>query len=122
MKLGLSQFRELASFAQFGSDLDESTKSQIDRGERLTELLKQPQYQPAGVWEQVSSIYSVTNGFFDEVEPARVKDAQAALLTRLWVDHKDAMRVINKGDKPSDESLKMIERVARAVAKGFEDK
>jgi F-type H+-transporting ATPase subunit alpha len=122
LKLGLSQFRELASFAQFGSDLDESTKSQIDRGERLTELLKQPQYQPASIWEQVSSIYSVNNGFFDEVAPARVKDAQAALLTRLWVDHKDEMRVLNQGDKPLDETLHMIEKVARAVSKGFEDK
>ena len=122
LKLGLSQFRELASFAQFGSDLDESTKSQIDRGERLTELLKQPQYQPASVWEQVSSIYSVNSGCFDDVAPARVKDAQAALLTRLWTDHKEEMRTLNKGDKPTDETLHMVEKVARAVAKGFEDK
>ena len=122
LKLGLSQFRELASFAQFGSDLDESTKSQIDRGERLTELLKQPQYQPASIWEQVSSIYSVNSGCFDDVAPARVKDAQAALLTRLWTDHKEEMRTLNKGDKPTDETLHMVEKVARAVAKGFEDK
>ncbi len=122
LKLGLSQFRELASFAQFGSDLDESTKSQIDRGERLTELLKQPQYQPASIWEQVSSIYSVNSGCFDDVAPDRVKDAQAALLTRLWTDHKEEMRTLNKGDKPTDETLHMVEKVARAVAKGFEDK
>lgn len=122
LKLGLSQFRELASFAQFGSDLDESTKSQIDRGERLTELLKQPQYQPASIWEQVSSIYSVNSGCFDDVARARVKDAQAALLTRLWTDRKEEMRTLNKGDKPTDETLHMIEKVARAVAKGFEDK
>ncbi len=122
LKLGLSQFRELASFAQFGSDLDESTKSQIDRGERLTELLKQPQYQPASIWEQVSSIYSVNNGYFDKVAPARIKDVQAALLTRLWVDHKDEMRELNKGDKPADKTLGMIEKVAKAVSKGFEEK
>jgi F-type H+-transporting ATPase subunit alpha len=60
LKLGLSQFRELASFAQFGSDLDDATKSQIDRGRRLTELLKQAQYQPMGVWEQFASIHAVT--------------------------------------------------------------
>ncbi len=122
LKLGLSQFRELASFAQFGSDLDESTKSQIDRGERLTELLKQPQYQPASIWEQVSSIYSVNNGFFDNVATARIKDAQAALLTRLWVDHKDEMRVLNQGDKPQEKTLHLIEKVAQTVSKGFEDK
>ncbi len=122
LKLGLSQFRELASFAQFGSDLDEATKSQIDRGQRLTELLKQPQYQPASIWEQVASIYSVTNGLFDHVQPTRIKEAQAALLTRLWADHKDDMRELNKGGKPSEAHTAIIETVAKAVSKGFGDK
>lgn len=121
MKLGLSQFRELASFAQFGSDLDEETKAQIDRGQRLTELLKQPQYQPMGVWEQVASIVAVTNGLFDNVPVAKIKDAQAALLTRLWTDHKAEMRTLNKGDKPSDELIDLIKKTAKAAAKGFED-
>ncbi|MDX2776086.1 F0F1 ATP synthase subunit alpha [Streptomyces caniscabiei] len=121
MKLSLSQFRELASFAQFGSDLDEETKAQIDRGQRLTELLKQPQYQPMGVWEQVASIVAVTNGLFDNVPVAKIKDAQAALLTRLWTDHKADMRTLNKGDKPSDELLDLIKKTAKTVAKGFED-
>lgn len=120
LKLGLSQFRELASFAQFGSDLDEATKSQIERGQRLTELLKQPQYQPASVWEQVASIYAVTNGLFDKVSVSKVKDAQAALLTRLWTDHKEDMRTLNKGDKPTEEALKLITKSATAAAKGFE--
>jgi F-type H+-transporting ATPase subunit alpha len=120
LKLGLSQFRELASFAQFGSDLDEETKSQIDRGQRLTELLKQHQYQPMGVWEQVASIYAVTNGLFDEVTVAKIKDAQTALLTRLWTDHKDEMRTLNKGDKPTDDVLKLIKKAAMSAAKGFE--
>ncbi len=122
LKLGLSQFRELASFAQFGSDLDEATKSQIDRGRRLTELLKQPQYQPAGIWEQVASIYAVTNGLFDKVAPSHIKDAQTALLTRLWAEHKDAMRTLNDGDKPTDAQIKAIESVANHVSIGFEDK
>jgi F-type H+-transporting ATPase subunit alpha len=121
LKLGLSQFRELASFAQFGSDLDEETKSQIDRGQRLTELLKQAQYQPMGVWEQVASIYAVTNGLFDKVSVEKIKDAQTAMLTRLWTDHKEAMRTLNKGDKPTDEMLKAIEKMAKTAAKGFED-
>jgi F-type H+/Na+-transporting ATPase subunit alpha len=122
LKLGLSQFRELASFAQFGSDLDDATKSQIDRGRRLTELLKQPQYQPASIWEQVASIYAVTNGLFDHVQPSHVKDAQTALLTRLWTDHKSDMRDLDKGDKPTDAQIKAIESVAKSVSKGFEDK
>jgi F-type H+-transporting ATPase subunit alpha len=120
LKLGLSQFRELASFAQFGSDLDEATKSQIERGQRLTELLKQHQYQPMGIWEQVASIYVVNNGLFDKVSVTKVKDAQTALLTRLWTDHKADMRTLNGGDKPTEETIKLIEKTAKMVAKGFE--
>ncbi|MDB5160095.1 MAG: atpA [Candidatus Saccharibacteria bacterium] len=119
LKLGLSQFRELASFAQFGSDLDEATKKQIDRGQRLTELLKQHQYKPAAIWEQVVSIAAVTNGFFDTVTAAKIKDAQSALLTKLWAEHKKDMQTLDKGDKPDDAMNKIIETAARSAAKGF---
>ena len=78
LKLGLSQFRELASFVQFGSDLDDATKAQIERGQRLTELLKQPQYQPMSIWEQVASIYAVNEGAFDDVPVAKIKEVQGA--------------------------------------------
>lgn len=120
LKLGLSQFRELASFAQFGSDLDDATKSQIDRGQRLTELLKQHQYQPMGIWEQFVSIHAVSSGVFDKVDVAKIKDAQTALLTKLWSEHKAEMRELNKGDKPTDELLALIDKVAKSVSKGFE--
>lgn len=123
LKLGLSQFRELASFAQFGSDLDEATKSQIERGQRLTELLKQAQYQPASVWEQVASVYAVSEGHFDKVPTAKVKDAQSALLTKLWTDHKSEMRELNKGAEKVEAgspSAKLIEKAAKSAAKGFE--
>ena len=121
LKLGLSQFRELASFAQFGSDLDDATKAQIDRGQRLTELLKQPQYQPMSVWEQFVSIHAVTSGAFDNVPVAKIKEAQAALLTQLWKNSKDAMRELNKGAKPTDEQLKIIDEATQVAAKGFEE-
>jgi F-type H+-transporting ATPase subunit alpha len=121
LKLGLSQFRELASFAQFGSDLDAETKSQIDRGQRLTELLKQPQYQPMGIWEQVASLYAVNEGIFDGVSVAKIKPAQEALLAKLWTEHKDEMRKLNSGDKPDDKLLAQIKKTATSVAKGFED-
>ena len=120
LKLGLSQFRELASFAQFGSDLDESTKKQIERGQRLTELLKQPQYQPMSVWQQVASILSVTQGYYDDVAPAKIKDAQAATLSRLWADNKKELQELDKGAKPTEETLKLIEKTAKTAAKGFE--
>jgi len=121
LKLGLSQFRELASFAQFGSDLDDATKAQIDRGQRLTELLKQPQYQPMSVWEQFVSIHAVTSGAFDNVPVTKIKEAQAALLTQLWKNNKDAMRELNKGDKPTDEQLRVIDEATQVAAKGFEE-
>ncbi|MFZ1258294.1 MAG: F0F1 ATP synthase subunit alpha [Candidatus Saccharimonas sp.] len=123
LKLGLSQFRELASFAQFGSDLDEATKSQIERGQRLTELLKQPQYQPMSIWEQVASIFAVSEGLFDKVPAAQIKQAQKAMLTRLWADHKKDMQELNKGaEKMSNDSPvgKLIVKTATSVAKGFE--
>ncbi len=121
LKLGLSQFRELASFAQFGSDLDDATKAQIDRGQRLTELLKQSQYQPMSVWEQFVSIHAVTSGAFDDVPVAKIKEAQAVLLTQLWKNNKNAMRELNKGDKPTDEQLQVIDEATQVAAKGFEE-
>jgi F-type H+-transporting ATPase subunit alpha len=119
LKLSLAQFRELASFAQFGSDLDDATKQQIGRGQRLTELLKQAQYQPMGVWEQVASIVAVTDGAFDGVPVEKIKAAQAALLTDLWADHKEAMRELTKGNKPTEAQLEAIKKVAKKTAKGF---
>jgi F-type H+-transporting ATPase subunit alpha len=123
LKLGLSQFRELASFAQFGSDLDDATKATIERGQRLTELLKQPQYSPIGVWEQVASIFAVDSGAFDAIPVAKVKDAQAALLAKLWKDHKDDMRELSKGSEKVEKDskfAKLIEKAAKSAAKGFE--
>lgn len=120
LKLGLSQYRELASFAQFGSDLDDETKHQIARGQRLTELLKQPQYAPLAVWQQTASIYAVTSGAFDKVTPANIKEAQAALLAKLWADHKKDVDIIDRGAKPTEAQLALIEKVATQVSKGFE--
>lgn len=123
MKLGLSQFRELASFAQFGSDLDSATRSQIERGQRLTELLKQPQYQPMSIWEQSVSMFAVNEGLFDSVLASNIKAAQKALLTRLWADNKKDMQELNKGSEKleADSNVgKLITKVAGSVVKGFE--
>ena len=72
MRLEMAQFRELAAFAQFASDLDKTTRDQIERGLRLTEILKQPHYSPLPVEKQIAIIFAVTNGFLDKVAPARV--------------------------------------------------
>ncbi|MDR2524224.1 MAG: F0F1 ATP synthase subunit alpha [Candidatus Nomurabacteria bacterium] len=118
MKLALAQFRELASFAQFGSDLDEETKSTIERGQRLTEMLKQPQYQPYSVWQQVVSVLALTEGAFDKVPVAKINDAKAALLAAL--KDKPEIRTIDTGNKPDDKLLELIKKSAASVAKGFE--
>ncbi len=80
MKLELSQFRALAAFAQFGSDLDKATQAQLDRGVRLTELLKQPQYNPASLADQVLLIYAGTRGYLDPIPVDRIKAWQGAFL------------------------------------------
>jgi len=73
VRLALAQYRELAAFAQFGSDLDKATLNQLNRGRRLVEVLKQPQYQPLAIEKQVIIIYAATNGFLDSVAVEQVR-------------------------------------------------
>jgi F-type H+-transporting ATPase subunit alpha len=83
LRLELAQFRALAAFAQFGSDLDAATREQLDRGLRLTELLKQPQYQPLSLEDQVISIYALTKGFGRSVPVDKIKEYTNGLLAYL---------------------------------------
>lgn len=121
LRLSLAQYRELAAFAQFGSDLDKDTQNALNLGARLTEMLKQPQYQPMGVWEQTASLISAMAGVFNKVAVKNVKNAQTAILTELWSKHKDEMRELNKGDKPSDKTIELIKKAAEKAVKGFEE-
>ncbi len=79
LRLDLAQYRELAAFAQFGSDLDKATLNQLNRGRRLVEVLKQPQYQPLPVEKQVIVIYAANNGFLDTVAVEHVRDYETEL-------------------------------------------
>jgi len=90
----LAQYREMAAFAKFGSDLDASTQAMLARGERLTELLKQPQFSPLSLAEQVCSIYAGTRGFLDKVPVADVGRYEAELLRTMHADHADVMKDI----------------------------
>ena len=119
LRLSLAQYRELAAFAQFGSDLDKDTQASLNRGVRLTELLKQPQYQPKSVWEQTAVLLVADKGHFDDVPVDKVNDARDSLLTALASDHKKEMAELNKGDKPDDKMVALIEKVAVKVMKGF---
>ncbi len=122
LRISLAQFRELAAFAQFSTDLDAETKQSIERGQRLTELLKQPQYSPLSVWEQTASLLSANAGALDHVPVAEIKHAQAALLHELGREHKAEMATLNKGDKPDEKMEKLITDVATRVAKTYKPK
>jgi F-type H+/Na+-transporting ATPase subunit alpha len=119
LRLSLAQFRELAAFAQFSTDLDQETKQRISRGQRLTELLKQPQFSPMSVWEQTAALMATTNGAFDQVPVDKIKDAEKALLARLHSGSRKDMDELNKGDKPSDKIKEVIIKAATEVAKSY---
>jgi F-type H+-transporting ATPase subunit alpha len=103
MRLELASFRELAAFAQFGSDLDKATRDQLERGQRLTELLKQPQYEPMPLDEQVIGIYAVTNGLADDVPINKIKDFEVGLLQFMRTVHPEIGQTISSEKVISDE-------------------
>lgn len=121
LKLGLAQFRELAAFSQFSTDLDDETRQTIERGQRLTELLKQPQYSPYAVWEMYASLYAATNGAFDKVPVEKIKLAQEALLRELKAKHAKLIEAINTGDKPKDDQNEIVLKVAQSVAESYKE-
>jgi F-type H+-transporting ATPase subunit alpha len=87
VRLALAQYRELAAFSQFASDLDEATRKQLDRGRMVTELMKQPQYQPLEVWEQAVTLFAVNNGHFDDIDVKQALSAEKALREFLKSKH-----------------------------------
>jgi F-type H+-transporting ATPase subunit alpha len=121
LRLDLAQFRELAAFAQFSTDLDPETKQKIERGQRLTELLKQSQYSPLGVWEQTALLFAATEGAFDGIAVTKIKAAQDSLLHGLHTHNKKAMDELNKGDKPTDATKKIILSAAHDAVTGLKE-
>lgn len=115
LRLDLAQYRELAAFAAFGSDLDATTKSQLDRGARLVELLKQGQYAPEEVSTQIISIYAATKGLFDSVPVADIKTAEKELSEYLNSKHSDIVQAIVKNNVIEDEA-KLTEAIKAYVA------
>lgn len=113
IKLELAQYREMAAFAQFGSDLDASTQKLLARGERLTELLKQPQYSPLLTEEQVCVIFAGVNGFLDKVKAKDINDFEEKLLNDLRLKHKDLLEDIRKkkvfDDQSKDRLVKILD-------------
>src|SRR3989339_511210 len=109
LRLGLAQYRELAAFAQFGSDLDPATRQQLDRGARLTEILKQGQYEPMPVGEQVAIVYAGVNGYLDDVPVEEVKSFEQKFLKMLKTKHFDVLDQLSKEVTPAvEEQLKRL--------------
>jgi len=99
IRLALAQYRELAAFAQFASDLDEATRKQLEHGQRVTELMKQHQYSPMSVAEMAVSLYAANEGFLEDIEVNKIVDFEAALISYMKADHADLLSRINeKGD------------------------
>jgi F-type H+-transporting ATPase subunit alpha len=113
LRLELASFRELAAFAQFGSDLDKATRAQLDRGQRLTELLKQPQYAPMPLDEQVTGIYAVTNGWADDVPVAKISGFEAGLLQFMRTVHPEISQAIMDEKILTDEIRELLEAAIR---------
>jgi len=105
LRLDLAQFRELAAFAQFGSDLDKATLNQIERGKRMVEILKQGQYVPMSLGEQILVLYAGTQGFLDNVDVDKVKEFEAGLLSYMKSQKKDVLDEIEE-KKNLDDTLK----------------
>jgi len=95
IRLALAQFRELAAFSQFASDLDEATRRQLERGQRVTELMKQKQYSPMSVAEMALSLFAGNNGYFDKVDRLKVVETEAALQSFARSSHADLLKSIN---------------------------
>lgn len=119
LKLFLAQYREMAAFAQFGSDLDASTQFLLNRGARLTELLKQPQYNPLPVEQQVCIIFAGVNGFLDKIPVARVVAFEKAFLPYLAIEHKGLLEKIRTTGVLSPELEKELREITRKFAGGF---
>ncbi|MDV2986296.1 UNVERIFIED_CONTAM: F0F1 ATP synthase subunit alpha [Methylobacteriaceae bacterium AG10] len=115
----LAQYREMAAFAQFGSDLDASTQRLLNRGARLTELLKQPQFSPLKMEEQVAVIYAGVNGYLDKLPVAKVRPFEDQLLSTLRSKHQDWLDSVRDSKDLSDANANTLKGVIETIAKSF---
>ena len=117
VRLALAQFRELAAFAQFASDLDDTTRAQLERGERVTELMKQAQYSPMTVAEMAFSLFAANEGYLDDVPVAKIVDFEAAMQSGIASNNADLLDKINESGDYNDE----IEAAIKAALDKFKE-
>jgi F-type H+-transporting ATPase subunit alpha len=119
LKLDLAQYRALAAFAQFASDLDKATRDQLTRGEKLSEIVKQPQYQPLPVEKQVAILYVATTGKVDDIPTARVKEFETQLYRYLETEHPTILEELGKTKNLTDELAKQLDDAVDEFRKSF---
>jgi F-type H+-transporting ATPase subunit alpha len=119
LKGDMAQYRDLAAFAAFGSDLDATTRRQLERGQRLTEILKQPQYAPVPLANQVVTIFAATSGYADNVPVARMKDWEAALTKFIGTQYAAVLQAIDADKRISDETMPVLKQACEEFKKAW---
>ena len=119
LRLDLAQFRELAAFAQFSSDLDASTKDQIERGKRITEILKQVAYNPLPLAQQIVILWAVTQGYLDSIPVEKIKDFEESFIRNIKLNHKELLSQVAE-KKELDEALtQKLEKIVVEESRGY---
>ena len=119
MKLELAQYREMAAFAQFGSDLDASTQKLLNRGSKLTELLKQKQYSPLTVAEQVISVFCGVKGYLDDIEQKNIAEFEDKIIQKCKSEKPDIIESISSSGKLEEDVEKSLTQVISELKKNF---
>ncbi len=114
LRLDMAAFRELAAFALFSSDLDKATQAQLNRGQRLQEILKQPQYEPVSLENEVVAIFAGTNGYTDKIPVSRIKAWESAALRYMETSHSDLLREIAEEKEISKENEARLQAAIEA--------
>jgi F-type H+-transporting ATPase subunit alpha len=113
VRLALAQYRELAAFAQFASDLDEATRKQLELGKLVTELMKQPQYHPLQVWEMAVTLFAVNNGFFSDIDVKKALSAERSMRDYLKGKYAALIkRIEEKNDLAGDDEKALKDAIA----------
>jgi len=120
MKLELAQYREVAAFAQFGSDLDAATQQLLNRGVRLTELLKQGQYVPMAIEEQVAVIYSGVKGHLDKLDPSKITKFEHEFLKYIRASQRDLLNTIATEGKITEQTDAELKKIILNFLQGFQ--
>jgi F-type H+-transporting ATPase subunit alpha len=121
LRIDLSQYRELEAFAKFGSDLDASTQRQLNRGERLVEILNQDQFAPVPVEEQVAIIYAAINGYLDPVPVDDIEEFEEEYIERLRLRHEGVLAEIRETEELTEEAEEAFESVAKDLAEVYSE-